>query len=104
MRILGAVIVGVALSGSAAAQSQGDVVKGQRLAERYCTACHNIELGGPNKDYPPSFAAIARFRDAQQIRSRIYFPPYHANMPEFGAIMWPDEVDDLTAYIQALER
>ncbi len=104
MRIIIWVLAGLALGGSAVAQSKGDVVKGGRLAKEYCTACHNIDLGGPDKEYPPSFAAIARFRDEQQIRSRIYFPPYHANMPEFGAIMWPDEVDDLTAYIQALDR
>ncbi|WP_112322228.1 c-type cytochrome [Oceanibium sediminis] len=88
----------------ATAQSEGDPTAGRSLAEEYCTDCHDIERGGAFKEYPPSFAAIAIFRDAEQIRSRIYFPPWHASMPQFSALLWPDEVDDLVAYILSLEE
>ena len=72
MRIIYGLSVALLLSTPALAQSKGDVVKGGRLAQEHCTRCHNVELGGPDKEYPPSFAAIARFRDAAQIRGRIY--------------------------------
>ena len=53
--------------------------------------------------HPPSFTAIAGYRPADQILSRIMFPALHSPMPAWSNWISRDEVDDLVAYIQSLE-
>ncbi|MHA3977572.1 c-type cytochrome [Halovulum sp. GXIMD14794] len=89
---------------ASAQDAEGNAERGQMLAEMVCADCHDVEPGGAFKEYPPSFSAIAVYRDRDQIFSRIYFPPYHAAMPQFGDLMVPNEVHDLVAYIQSLEN
>lgn len=91
-------------AGAAAAQQQGDPEAGRKMAEETCSRCHDVKPGGAFKEYPPSFASIAVYRSEEQIISRIFFPPFHASMPEFGGLMVPAEVYDLTAYIMSLEK
>lgn len=80
-----------------------DAAEGLALAEEYCVRCHDIAPGGAAKTYPPSFASIAWFRDADQIRARILFPSLHGAMPAWSNWLSPDEVDSLSAYILSLE-
>ncbi len=87
------------------AHAAGDIASGAQLAQDICAGCHNVEPGGPFKQYPPSFAAVAVFRSADQIRVRIIFPPQHSGMPELVQLMLNMEnVDDLVAYITSLEQ
>ncbi|MHA1548996.1 MAG: c-type cytochrome [Alphaproteobacteria bacterium] len=86
-----------------AASADGDADKGRELAEQWCTRCHNIEQGGPFKLHPPSFAAIAIYRIAEQIWGRIVFPPLHSSMRGIEQFMDPESLDDLVAYIVSLE-
>lgn len=76
---------------------------GRDLAQEFCVKCHDVEPGGAFKEYPPSFASIAVYRSAEQIRARILHPPYHVSMPEFQDYMIAGNVEDLVAYIQSLE-
>ncbi len=80
-----------------------DATAGRQFAEQFCERCHNIEPGGPAKLYPPSFAAIAAFRAADDIRWKIIAPPLHTAMPQLGDFLAPVNVDDLVAYIVSLE-
>ncbi|MBO6885523.1 MAG: cytochrome c [Marivita sp.] len=88
------------LSGAATAQD-GNVTMGQQIAEEYCVACHVIDRGGPFKLEPPSFAAIAVYRSAEQIRARIE-QPIHAAMPRYTQYMIGGNIDDMVAYITSL--
>ena len=87
----------------ALAADEGQVADGQLLAREWCSRCHNIELGGPFKQHPPSFSAIAVYRSKDQIYARITIPPLHSNMPSLGYILTPENVNSLVAYIRSLE-
>ena len=100
-RFISIIATASAISAPAAAQD-GNAEQGRLLAEENCASCHNIEPGGPMKMHPPSFAAIGRFRPADQIPGRIWFPATHAVMPPMTSLLLPDQVADLTAYIVSL--
>lgn len=82
----------------------GDPVKGKEFAQDLCARCHNIDPGGPFKQHPPSFAAIAMYRSRDQIYGRIVFPPLHAAMPQIGYMLTPKNVDHVVAFIVSLEN
>lgn len=84
--------------------AQGDVAEGERLAQEFCSRCHNVEPLGAFKQYPPSFASIAVFRSREQIEARILFPPLHSAMPQIYEMLSRENVDSLTAYIVSLEN
>ncbi len=86
------------------AHAEGDVAEGERLARDLCTRCHNVEPGAPFKQYPPSFAAIAVYRSAEEIRWRLILPPLHSSMPRLGDIFSSDNINSLVAYIASLEK
>jgi mono/diheme cytochrome c family protein len=92
--------VGVALAQSQV-RAQGDADAGQDLAADWCSRCHDIGREGRMKQEPPSFAAIAVYRSADQIRSRIAAP--HTGMPEIAQVLGLN-LDDLVAYIVSLEE
>lgn len=98
------VLVGALVwAGTAAAQGMGDAEAGQALAEEHCARCHDIEPGGAFKRDPPSFAAIAVYRSADDITGRIWYPAMHSRMPPMSMLMTPEQVENLTAYIVSLE-
>jgi mono/diheme cytochrome c family protein len=92
--------VGVALAQSQV-RAQGDAEAGQDLAADWCSRCHDVGREGRMKQEPPSFAAIAVYRTADQIRSRIAAP--HTGMPEIAQVLGLN-LDDLVAYIVSLEE
>jgi mono/diheme cytochrome c family protein len=77
---------------------------GHRLAEGNCAQCHNIEPGGAFKLYPPSFAAIAAYMDADMIRMKIMYPDHALLMPQFHTFMFAENLDNIVGYIQSLEQ
>ena len=103
--MLRSLIVCVFLAGVALPQSQacaqGDPEVGQDLAADWCSRCHDIGREGQMKQEPPSFAAIAVYRTAEQIRSKINAP--HMGMPEVAQVLGLN-VDDLVAYIVSLDE
>ena len=103
--MLRSLIACVFLAGVTLAQTQvraeGDPEVGQDLAADWCSRCHDIGREGQMKQEPPSFAAIAVYRTAEQIRSKITAP--HMGMPEIAQVLGLN-VDDLVAYIVSLEE
>jgi mono/diheme cytochrome c family protein len=103
--MLRCLIVCVFLAGFALAQSQvraqGSPEVGQDLAADWCSRCHDIGREGRMKQEPPSFAAIAVYRTAEQIRSKIAAP--HTGMPEIAQVLGLN-LDDLVAYIVSLDE
>ena len=85
------------------ASAEPDPANGATLAQEYCSRCHNVEVNGPFKLHPPSFASIAAYRSPEQIYGRIAFPPLHASMPQVGYMLDPGNIEDMVAYIVSLE-
>ena len=67
-------------SASSATAQDDDLEMGRMIADEYCSRCHNIEPDGPFKLETPSFAAIAKYRSAEQVRRRI-ITPFHERTP-----------------------
>lgn len=86
---------------SSVAQDDG-IEMGRMIADEYCSRCHNIEPDGPFKLETPSFAAIAKYRSAEQVRQRI-IRPIHERMPRYIDYMIGGNIDDMVAYIMSLE-
>ena len=95
-------LVGLWVTANGHSAKADDVNMGRDIAEEYCVQCHNIDPGGPFKLDPPGFAAIAKFRSEQQIRSRIE-NPIHQDMPRYSEYMIGGNIDDMVAYIISLE-
>lgn len=103
MRLYALALAAFSLMLAASAQAGGDVASGEALARDHCIRCHDVGPGGGFKQHPPSFASIAVFRPPDQIKGRILFPVRHANMPQLGYVLSPQDVDDLVVYIMSLE-
>ena len=85
------------------ASAEPDIANGAKLAQESCSRCHNVEVDGPFKLHPPSFASIAVYRTPDQIYGRIAFPPFHASMPQVGYMLDPTNIEDMVAYIVSLD-
>lgn len=88
---------------SAIASDGAKTADGRQLAQEWCSRCHNIEPGGPFKQFPPSFSAISVYRSSEQIFARITVPPLHSNMPELANIFSRENIENLVKYIESLE-
>jgi mono/diheme cytochrome c family protein len=93
----------VLLALTAAPSIAGDAGAGRTLAMENCARCHNIEKGAAFKLRPPSFQAIAIYRTADDIWSRIIATSPHSGMPDVQWMLTPDQVQDLVAYITSLD-
>jgi mono/diheme cytochrome c family protein len=91
----------MACATSSAAQDES-IEMGRMIADEYCSRCHNIEPNGSFKLETPSFAAIAKYRSAEQVRRRI-IRPIHERMPRYIDYMIGGNIDDMVAYIMSLE-
>jgi mono/diheme cytochrome c family protein len=74
---------------------------GSEIAARWCAACHVVSPSGAGTDAAPSFANIARHRDADFLKGFLAQP--HAR-PMRGFTLSKREIDDVTAYIATLGR
>jgi cytochrome c2 len=78
-----------------------DIAAGRALAEQWYVKCHNIEKGVPFKLHPPSFASIATYRQANDIRDKIISP--HIGMVDITWVLQAEDLDKLVSYITSLE-
>src|SRR6478736_1855629 len=89
-------IVGLLASGTAVA---GDLASGQRIAERWCAACHLVSARQSTASADvPSFEAIARSRELDRSRLSAFLADPHPRMPDMQ--LSRSEIDDLVGYIQ----
>ncbi|MFZ4808837.1 MAG: c-type cytochrome [Hyphomicrobiaceae bacterium] len=93
-----------ALVTTAAAQgTKPDPAKGQALAQRLCSNCHNV--GGPGapagRPEVPGFVTIAKRpgQTAEGLAGKIIIP--HPEMPTISVTL--PEIRDIVAYIQSLK-
>jgi cytochrome c len=90
--------------GTAAAQELGDVRAGERLAQNWCSECHQILYGRTETAplRPPSFYTIAGRAEVTPVWLHAFFQTPHRQMPNI--ILTPSERDDLSAYILDMKR
>ena len=74
-----------------------DIEQGEKLAKRWCAACHLV-APDQNRATPdtPSFAAIARREDAPPLPA--FLAMSHPRMPDMG--LSRAEIADLAAFIK----
>jgi mono/diheme cytochrome c family protein len=90
-------LIGVAIFAVAPAHAN-DPINGERLAQRWCVACHIIS--GDQKqasDAPPSFATIARKPNFNASQLAFFLLNPHPVMPNMGLSRL--EASDLAAFI-----
>ncbi|WGJ15219.1 c-type cytochrome [Methylocapsa sp. D3K7] len=78
---------------------------GRQLAERVCSACHQISAASPNPGQSsgaPSFVDISQMPSASELSIKVFLRTPHPSMPNF--ILSPEEIDSVTAYILSLAR
>ena len=88
------------LLGLAAAPAfAADVASGQRIAERWCAACHMISPGqSQSSPDAPTFAAVAGKYESKDLRLFLTTP--YPRMPNMT--LSQPEIADLVAYIRTL--
>jgi cytochrome c len=101
--MLATVILG-ASSHTAAAQSDGDIEEGHRIAETWCSSCHVI---GPEQQRgtstgAPTFTEIAQMKSTTPMGLQVFLQTPHERMPDLQ--LTRAEMNDLIAYIIGLRR
>ena len=94
-----ALAVTFAASGALAA----DAGNGERLAERWCAACHVVtpDQRSANADAPP-FATISRMAGFNAERLSFFLLDPHPKMPNMA--LTRNEASDIAAYIGTLAK
>jgi cytochrome c len=87
------------------ATEPGDAAAGRRLAQRWCSECHQMD-GKPGRVdshiEAPNFVEIAKEPSITPLSLRVFFQSSHQNMPDFH--ISPSQADDLTAYVLSLKH
>ena len=86
----------------APAANAQDAAAGQRLARRWCSACHEIGRAPVHNDVSPSFAAIARMPSTTSMSLNAFLSTPHNRMPDYS--LTRQEIRDVSAYILSLKQ
>jgi mono/diheme cytochrome c family protein len=82
-----------------------DADNGQRLAHRWCEACHVVVVSPTQRrtttDQAPPFASIAMTPGFDAAKIALFLLDPHPKMPDMG--LSRKEADDLAAYIATLK-
>jgi mono/diheme cytochrome c family protein len=93
----------LALAAAVAAQdeafSPAQIQKGARIYERTCAPCH-----GPRMADPQGAANLRTFPRDQKSRFVVLVTKGKNNMPPWGDVLKPDDIEALWAYVIAGER
>ncbi|WP_406858694.1 cytochrome c [Alsobacter sp. KACC 23698] len=79
-----------------------DARAGRRLAERDCSACHEVRRGRPPGMKPgPSFSAVAQMVSTTELSISVFLQTSHQRMPNIT--LSRSEIRDLARYIVSLK-
>jgi len=82
-----------------------DPENGQRLAHRWCEACHVVVVSAAQRrsttDQAPPFASIAKTPGFDAAKIALFLLDPHPKMPDMG--LSRKEAEDLAAYIATLK-
>jgi mono/diheme cytochrome c family protein len=92
----------VLLAASSTASAQGSANAGKRLAQQWCSSCHQVEPSAPAKDIAPPFASLGveKGKDPGWVRAWLANP----HSPMQGISLSRQQIDDIVAYLQSLSR
>lgn len=79
-----------------------DAAAGQRLARRWCSACHEIGNTPVQNDVSPSFTAIARVSSTTRMSLNAFLSTPHHRMPDYS--LTRQEIIDVSTYILSLKQ
>ncbi len=96
-----------ALPHAASAQSVDPSVNasvGRHLAERTCSACHQIDAASPRNPQSgaPSFVDVGRMPSTNELAIKVFLRTSHPTMPNF--ILTPEEINSVATYIVSLAK
>jgi mono/diheme cytochrome c family protein len=95
----------LAWGAEAFAAELGDAAAGRRLAQRWCSECHQMD-GKPGRVEShieaPNFVEIAKEPSITPLSLRVFFQSNHENMPNLH--ISTTEADNLVAYILSLKQ
>ncbi|MGA2567548.1 MAG: cytochrome c [Pseudolabrys sp.] len=97
-RIISGLVLLTAIAALSQAAAAADVANGERLATRWCAACHVVatDQKSGNTQVAP-FSAIAKVPDFDAAKLALYLLLPHPKMPDMS--LSRSEAADLTAYI-----
>ncbi len=102
-RSAGALLGALAAWCAVASASAADVDKGEKLARRWCAACHIVANDQKHgADNAPTFAAIGRIPGLDADRIALFLRDPHPKMPDMQ--LSRPETEDLAAYIASQGR
>jgi mono/diheme cytochrome c family protein len=93
----------IAFTAPAVAQTIGDPVAGRTLAQTWCSNCHVVAANQPQgaSTGAPSFRAIAAEKSVTPMALSAFLQTPHHRMPDLH--LSRDEIDDVSAYILSLQ-
>ncbi len=97
-RLLNAILLGAALISTAAAQ---DVDAGHQIAQRWCSACHEVGTAPVRNDVSPSFWSIAQMPSTTKLSLNAFLSTPHHRMPDYS--LTRQEIADISGYIVSLK-
>jgi len=101
MRLLGSVVLGVALLAVSTARAH-DIADGKVIAQVWCGNCHRVDPADQRvaHDATPSFETIARKKSTTAASVAAFLKTRHRGMPDLT--LSRAEIDDVSAYILSL--
>jgi len=92
--------IAVSLAASPTSLAQGSADAGKRLAQQWCSSCHQVEPTAPAKDVAPPFASLGVQKDKDPGWIRAWLTNPHPPMQ--GINLSRQQIDDIVAYLQKL--
>ena len=84
-----------------AQDGRGDIAAGRRLAQQWCSSCHQIAPFGVG-GLAPTFPQVAMLPSTTALSLKVFLQTSHVNMPNI--VLTRSEINDLVAYILSLKR
>jgi mono/diheme cytochrome c family protein len=85
-----------------AASAMVDANAGHRLAQQWCSSCHQVDADGALRDFVPSFVSLANRPDRSLGWVRLWLMDPHP--PMVGLNLSRAQIDDIVAYLRSLQR
>jgi mono/diheme cytochrome c family protein len=85
-----------------AAPAMADTEAGHRLAQQWCSSCHQVDPAGPVRDFVPSFVSLANRADGSLAWVRLWLMDPHP--PMVGLNLSRAQIDQIVAYLHSLQR
>ncbi len=102
-RFAGALVAALTAFGALASASAADIDHGEKLARRWCAACHIVAVDQTRGlDNAATFAAVGRIPGLDAEKIAMFLRDPHPKMPDMQLSL--PETEDLAAYIVSVGK